>query len=93
MTSAHDIWLGVLRQDGTIGPEKTYRGWTVHYDPPPIPVREFDWSATHSNYDAEWLGEEDGWQDNGLKVSAGSYEALCAAIDEKEAEMAEAGAQ
>ena len=88
MSSTHEIWLGVLRQDGTVGPAKTYRGWTIHYDPPPIPVRSFDWSATHPDYDAEYLGEEDGWQDNGLKASAGTFEELCAEIDAIEAERA-----
>jgi hypothetical protein len=88
MSATHRIWQGVLRQDGTIGPEP-YRGWKISFDPPPIPVRSFDWSATHPDYDAEWLGEEDGWQDNGLSVRAESYEELCALIDEKEAELAE----
>jgi hypothetical protein len=67
---------------------KTYRGWTIHYDPPPIPTRAFDWHAVHPDYDAEWLGEEDGWQDNGLKACASSYEALCAEIDTIEDERA-----
>jgi hypothetical protein len=32
----------------------TYRGWTIHYDPPPIPIRNFDWQAYGPNYDASW---------------------------------------
>ena len=59
----------------------TYRGWSVSFDPPPIPERDFDCRATHPDYDASWEGEEDGWQDNGLKASAASYEALCEEID------------
>ena len=59
----------------------THRGWRISYDPPPIPVRTFDWTATHPDYDAEWLGEEDGWQDNGLKVNAPTYAELLAEID------------
>lgn len=65
-----------------------YRGWSVNYDPPPIPVRDFDWSATHPDYDADWRGEEDGWCDNGLKANAATYEELCAEIDAIEDEMA-----
>lgn len=34
-------------------PLATYRGWLVRYDPPPIPVRDFDWTATHPDYDGE----------------------------------------
>lgn len=34
------------------------------------------WTAIHENYDAEWLGEEDGWQDNGLRVSARTLDGL-----------------
>jgi hypothetical protein len=29
----------------------TYRGWSINFDFPPIPCREFDWSATHPDYD------------------------------------------
>lgn len=29
----------------------TYRGWLISFDCPPIPWREFDWSATHPDYD------------------------------------------
>ena len=32
------------------------------YDPKPIPVRYYDWSATSDNYEASWEGEEDGWK-------------------------------
>jgi len=59
----------------------TYRGWSIHYDPPPIPLRHFDWQATGPNYDASWQGEEDGWVDNGEKANASTYEGLIAEID------------
>lgn len=59
----------------------TYRGWTISYDPPPIPTREFDWCATGPNYDASYEGAEDGWVDNGEKVNAATREALIAEID------------
>ncbi len=29
----------------------TYRDWQISYDYPPIPIRDFDWSATHPDYD------------------------------------------
>jgi hypothetical protein len=60
---------------------KTYRGWTICYDPTPIPDRQFDYSATGPNYDAEWGGDEDGWVSNGEQVWAGSYEDLLVEID------------
>lgn len=36
--------------------EKHYRGWSIDYVNPPIPIRDFDWSATHPDYD----GADDG---------------------------------
>lgn len=60
----------------------TYRGWTIHYDPPPIPTRIFDWHATGPDYDASYEGEEDGWVDNGQKACGPTREAVCAEIDE-----------
>lgn len=59
----------------------TYRGWTISYDPPPIPIRDFDWRATGPNYDASYEGAEDGWVDNGEKASATTRGALIAEID------------
>ena len=59
----------------------TYRGWTISYDPPPIPIRDFDWTATHPDYDASYEGPEDGWVDNGLKASARTRDALLEEID------------
>lgn len=64
-----------------VNAEQTYRGWSISYDPKPIPVRDFDWTATHPDYDASWEGAEDGYVDNGLKASAATYGALCAEID------------
>lgn len=54
----------------------TYRGWNVHFDPPPIPTRMFDWEATHPDYD----GAEDA-NDNRC-LHAGSRAAIQAEIDE-----------
>jgi hypothetical protein len=59
----------------------TYRGWTISYDPPPIPVRDCDWQFVHPNFDASWEGEEDGYVSNGLCGYAPSLEAARAEID------------
>lgn len=48
--------------------------WTIHYDPPPIPVRNCDWHFTHEDYDASYEGEEDGWVSNGLGGHGASVE-------------------
>lgn len=59
-----------------------YRGWSLHYDPPPIPVRDFDWRATGPDYDASYEGPEDGWVSNGEQVNGNSREEVCDLIDE-----------
>lgn len=69
--------------------QKTYRGWSVDYDPKPIPHRGFDWSATSPDFDCDC---EDGAFVicSGHQVSAASFEELCAEIDgiiENEAEV------
>lgn len=64
----------------------TYGEWTITYDPPPIPVRTMDWSFVHSNFDASYEGEEDGWVGNGLCGSAESVEACKREIAEIEEE-------
>lgn len=35
-----------------------YRGWRIEHNPPPIPCRDFDWTATHPDFD----GPEDSRQ-------------------------------
>lgn len=37
-------------------PADVYRGYRIHYDPPPIPIRSCDWQFFHEDYD----GPEDG---------------------------------
>lgn len=59
----------------------TYRGWSISYDPPPIPIRTFDWRATGPNYDASYEGPEDGWVASGGSVSASTRDGLIAEID------------
>lgn len=66
---------------------QTYRGWNVHYDNPPIPLRSMDWSATSPDYDVDC---EDGVfvVCAGHQVHAPSYDGLCALIDDHIAESA-----
>lgn len=59
---------------------KTYRGWSCHYDHPPIPIRSMDWSATSPDYEAD-CDSEGCWVADGQQVHAATYEALCAEID------------
>jgi hypothetical protein len=59
----------------------TYRGWSISFDPPPIPTRSFDWCATGPNFDASWEGEEDGYVSNGQQVFAASREEVKAEVD------------
>lgn len=54
-----------------------YRGWDISYDPPPIPIRQFDWQGTHPDYD----GDEDS-----RFLQAATLEELKADIDEFEDE-------
>ncbi len=52
-----------------------YRGWSIKFDFPPIPVRHFDWSATHPDYDgADHVGENR-W------VTGATREAVISEID------------
>ena len=59
----------------------TYRGWSISFDYPPIPMRCFDWSATSPDYDASWEGEEDGWVSSGTQLHASTREDLIAEIE------------
>jgi hypothetical protein len=64
----------------------THRSWRLYYEPTPIPVRDFDWTALHPDYDA-WT--DDGvWTDNGLKAFAATRGELCAEIDAIEDDLA-----
>jgi len=58
----------------------TYRGWEVTWE-------YGQYWATHPDYDASWEGEEDGWVDNGLRVSARTMPFLEAEVDAKEEEL------
>ena len=59
---------------------RTYRGWNVSYDHPPIPTRLFDWSATSPDYDVDC--DQDGFfACGGQIIHAATYELLTAEID------------
>lgn len=52
MTILHPVFAGILSAHlhaATIADR--YRGWMISFDYPPIPCRDFDWSATHPDYD------------------------------------------
>lgn len=53
----------------------TYRGWSISFDYPPIPCRDFDWSGTHPDYD----GADDA--NDSRAVHGHTREAVIAAID------------
>ena len=75
----------MLRPSELTRDQWTYKGWQIGFDMPPIPIRDFDWSATHPDYDASYEGEEDGWVGSGGHVNAATYEELLAQIDTWEA--------
>ncbi|EJL33239.1 hypothetical protein PMI01_02201 [Caulobacter sp. AP07] len=53
----------------------TYRGWTISLEP------DGQWHAFSANYDASYEGPEDGWVDNGEKVSGSTIKDACDEID------------
>jgi hypothetical protein len=52
-----------------------YRGWEITWD-------YGFFTATGPDYDASWEGEEDGWVDNGQRVTARTLEGLYTEIDD-----------
>lgn len=50
-----------------------YRGWTIDYWPKPIPMRDFDYTASHDDYDGE---------DDHRIVTAKTFEQIKIEIDE-----------
>ncbi len=53
-----------------------HRGWRIDYEPPPVPCHDFDWSATHPDFDGA-----DDVNDN-RQVFGSTLGAVRAAIDE-----------
>lgn len=56
--------------------QHTHRLWKIYTPRWPEP-----WTAIGPNYDASYEGEEDGWVDNGEKVTASTLEGLISEID------------
>lgn len=54
-----------------------YRGWTIEFD-------YGYWTAISDDYDASYEGPEDGWIDNGLRLSERTLADLITEIDEHE---------
>lgn len=78
--SLHPLFAGILAAHAVAPLPDTYRGWTISFDFPPIPCREFDWSATSPDYDCDCDG--DGFfQCAGEIVHARTREQLIEAID------------
>lgn len=59
----------------------THRGWLIGHDYPPIPWRNFDWTATSPDFDASYEGPEDGWVESGTIFHGASREAVIAQVD------------
>lgn len=50
------MWSATSRRRGAVEMEPfdevlTYRGYTIRYDPPPIPDRRWDWQFQHDQFD------------------------------------------
>lgn len=67
---------------------KQYRGWNVHYDNPPIPLRSMDWSATSPDYEID-CDSESCWEVAGQRIRAATYDELVKEIDAAIAEQGE----
>lgn len=58
----------------------SYKGWTISFDMPPIPARNFDWIATSPDFDADC--DQDGFFIcSGGQVNAATYEELLEEIE------------
>lgn len=74
-----DCCYGTPLQHGSQEPcpvdsPKDYHGWSVEWD-------YGFYTATSPDYDASWEGPEDGWVDNGLRVSARTLTELRIEVD------------
>ncbi len=77
--SLHPMFARILDAHAVVTPN-TYRGWAISFDFPPIPVRDFDWSATSPDYDCNC--DQDGfYASGGQVVHAATRAALIEAID------------
>lgn len=73
-------WMQEQEDAASYEIETQFPRWTVDF--------EYGYyTAIHDNYDASWEGEEDGWVDNGLKVTARTVGGLLDEIKAKEEEL------
>lgn len=75
----HPIFADILAAHGFIKPD-LHRGWTISFDYPPIPWREFDWTATHPDYDPTPVYGDDIPGDDRI-VHGPTRESVIAAVD------------
>lgn len=80
MTDSAKLFNGILADHASaqaaVAPKAmTYRDWEISFDMPPIPFRNFDWCATHKDFD----GAPDA--NDGRQVHAATYEELLVEID------------
>jgi hypothetical protein len=68
--------------------EQRYGRYTIYYDPPPIPLRQFDWRFVHDDYDGA-PNEPDGPPGDSRCGAEASPAACRAEIDAIEGELAE----
>lgn len=80
-----DFWNGIIREHAeaqlrateTVTPARcsdVHRGWSIQWD-------YGYYTATGPNYDASYEGPEDGWVDNGERVSARTWDGVIEEID------------
>jgi len=60
--------------------ESTYKGWQISFDMPPIPFRNFDWTATSPDFDAD-CDQNGFFCCAGHQVHAATYEDLLEEIE------------
>ena len=78
--NVHPVFAGILASHCPM-PADQHRGWAISFDYPPIPCRDFDWSATSPDYDASYEGEEDGWVSSGTVLHGRTRADVIAEID------------
>lgn len=77
--SLHPLFAGIIAAHAP-ALANTHRGWSISFDYPPIPCRDFDWSATSPDYDCDC--DQDGLhQSSGEIVHGRTRDDVIAAID------------
>jgi hypothetical protein len=79
----HPLFAEICAAHMPAKPE-TYRGWTISWD-------YGQYWAVSPDYDASYEGEEDGWVDNGQRVSGRTIDEVYAEVDEWFAENGQFG--